>query len=345
MQKIQKHIEIVGSTKTELSSMSRESRDAVHTVLSKYYAKVGVTIVNDLSDLESLVKLSPDLVFLGMTFLPANSELGRNDPDKIWLAEYLDEFNISYTGSNQFAHELEGLKPLAKQRVLDFGLSTSPFEVIEQNKLATQESLDLKFPVFIKPANRGGGQGIDSQSVAHNFRQLQAKVRAITNKLGADSLIEEYLPGREFTVAILKDEHSDEFSVMPLELIAPADNHGARILTSKIKSADAESFFEVIDRSIRDKITTLAINVFHALGARDYGRIDIRLDEFGTPFFLEANLLPSLINGYGNFPKACLLNMGIGYETMLLRIVALGMKRTLDEVEELVSLSPIPVPA
>src|SRR2546422_735150 len=103
MQKIQKHIEIVSSTKTEFSSMSRESRDAAQAVLSKHYAKVGVTIVNDLSDLESLVKLRPDLVFLGMTFLPVNSELGRNDPDKIWLAEYLDELNISYTGSNRLA--------------------------------------------------------------------------------------------------------------------------------------------------------------------------------------------------------------------------------------------------
>ncbi len=345
MQKIQKHIEIVSSTKTELSSMGQGSREAARAVLSKHYARVGITIINNLSDLEDLVRLKPDLVFLGMTFLPVNPELGRNDPDKIWLAEYFDEFNISYTGSNQLAHEREGLKPLAKQRVLDFGLHTSPFAVIKQGQSTGQENLALKFPVFIKPVSLCGGQGIDSQSLAHNYRQLHAKVRAIANDMQADSLIEEYLPGREFTVAILKDEHSDEFSIMPLELIAPANNSGARILTSKVKAADTESFLEVTDESIREKISELAINVFHALGARDYGRIDIRLDEFGTPFFLEANLVPSLVNGYGNFPKACLLNMGIGYEAMLLRIVALGMKRSVTEFEELVSLSPIPAPA
>jgi D-alanine-D-alanine ligase len=132
---------------------------------------------------------------------------------------------------------------------------------------------------------------------------------------------------------------------MPLELIAPTDNRGARILTSKVKSTDTESFLGVTDEVISDKITTLAIDVFHALGARDYGRIDIRLDKFGTPYFLEANLVPSLIDGYGNFPKACLLNRGMDYETMMLRIVALGMLRTQPKLEEVVGLSPVFVPA
>ncbi len=345
MRKIQKHIEIVSSTRTGLSSMSLESRTAAHAVLSKHYARVGVTIVNDLSDLVSLVELRPDLVFLGMTFLPMNPELGRNDPDKIWLAEYLDDHNISYTGSNRLAHEREGHKPLAKQCVQDFGLSTPSFEVIEQSQLPEKVNTTLKFPVFIKPTNRGGGQGIDSQSLAYNLQQLQEKVKALAVGLQADSLLEEYLPGREFSVAILKDEFSNEYSVMPLELVAPADNHGERILTSRVKSADAESFLEVKDDAFGDKITTLAIDVFHALGARDYGRIDIRLDGFGTPYFLEANLVPSLIDGYGNFPKACLLNMGIAYETMMLRIVALGMLRSQPGVEEVVALSPIPLPA
>ncbi len=56
--------------------------------------------------------------------------------------------------------------------------------------------------------------------------------------------------------------------------------------------------------------------------------IDIRLDKVGTPQFLEANLIPSLINGYGNFPKSCLLNSGLDYEEIILAITALGMSHS-----------------
>lgn len=326
---IDKHIEIVCSTVMALSSMSQRSRSAALAVLSKRYARVGITIVNSLSDLEALVAQKPDLVFLGMKFIPVNPDLGLHDPNKIWISDYLDEQGIAYTGSSQMALEFELNKPMAKQRVLNAGLPTSPFYVARQSHLPTREDMSLTFPVFIKPTNRGGGQGIGSDSVARNFTELQAKVQSITSRLQADSLIEEYLPGREFSVAILKHEHSAEFSVMPIELVAEPDKSGARLLGGDVKSSNTERVLEVTDKVIRSKVCALAMEVFYALGARDYGRIDIRLDEDGTPQFLEANLLPSLISGYGSFPKACVLNLGIDYESMILMIVKLGLTRSL----------------
>lgn len=328
-----KHIEIVCATEPGLSSMSPPSRKAISDTLSKHYSKVGISIVNNLSDLRALIALRPDLVFLGMKFIPTDPTLGHLDPNKIWITEYLDEENIAYTGSNQLAHNLELHKHLAKQRVLDAGLASSAFSVANQNTLLVQEDIKLRFPVFIKPTSRGGGLGIDSSSVAYNFAQLRSKVKSLFVDLGSDSLIEEYLTGREFSVAILKDINSSDYSVMPLELVAPVDERGARLLSAEVKSADTESFLEVTDTSIKAKISTLAINVFHALGARDYGRIDIRLDQYGTPHFLEANLLPSLINGYGNFPKACLLNIGLGYEPMILDIVELALYRSNKSID------------
>ncbi len=321
-----KHIEIVRSTKPWLSSMSRVSGDAILEVLYGQYAEVGVTIVNDLSDLEALVALQPDLVFLGMKFVPIDSSLGRNGP-KIWLADYLDEYGIAYTGSNQRAHALELDKHLAKQRVLDAGLNTSPFCVINHDQKLSREDIGLAFPLFIKPTNRGGGLGIDSDSVANNFDELETKVRSITANLESDSLVEEYLPGREFSVAILKYETSREFAVMPIELIAPQDERGLRLLSSNIKASNKETAIMVTDQAIKSKVTALAMAVFEALGSRDYGRVDIRFDKTGTPHFLEANLIPSLISGYGSFPKACVMNINLDYEQMILSIVRLGLAR------------------
>jgi D-alanine-D-alanine ligase len=342
---LNQRIEIVCASERELSSMGQKSRRAVQSVLAKRYARVDITLVHTIFDLKALVARRPDVVFLGMKFIPMNPALGLHDPHKIWISQYLDEHGIVHTGSGQLAHELEFHKQLAKQRVLAAGLKTPSFQVIKQGQDLAPGDMALTFPVFIKPTDRGGGAGVDGASMAHNFEQLLSKVQSLAGKLQADALIEEYLPGREFSVALLKDTYSNQFSVMPIELIAPPDSRGARFLSAAVKSADTEYHLEVTDRLIKARITALAINVFHALGARDYGRIDIRLDRQGAPHFLEANLLPSLINGYGNFPKACLLNKGIGYENMILRIVALAMQR-IDIIEdERIDLSPVPVPA
>lgn len=325
--KINKHIEIVSSTRIGLSSMSKKSRESIRAALAKHYTDVGITIVNDLQDLENLVAHRPDLVFLGMKFIPKSPDMGRPYPNKLWITDFLDEQEIPYTGSGSGAHELELNKHLAKQRALDVGLITSPFYVALQNQPQIRGNMLLNFPLFIKPTNRGGGLGIDYYSVAHNFAGLESKILSITADHQSDALVEEYLPGREFSVAILKEEHSDGFSIMPLELIAPSDNKGMRYLSADIKSADTERFVEIKDKDIKLAVSGLAIDIFHALGAQDYGRIDIRMDAYGAPHFLEANLIPSLLKGYGNFPKACWLNKRLDYESMLLRIVRLALSR------------------
>jgi D-alanine-D-alanine ligase len=316
--------------------MSQESRDAVYGVLAQHYSHVGISIINDIADLQALVARKPDLVFLGMQSVPDGE---GPDARKVWITQYLDEHGIAYTGSSQMAHELEANKPLAKQRVLDAGLKTSPFCVVTQGHPYFAETLSLGFPLFIKPANRGGGVGVDNFSVAHNFDEAMSKIRSITADLNADSLVERYLSGREFSVAILRQEHSDEFQVMPIELVAQPDDNGVRMLSGNVKSSNAEQVLEVDDQTIRAQVCALAINVFHALGARDYGRIDIRLDEFGTPQFLEANLLPSLISGYGSFPKACMLNIGLGYEAMVLTIARMALSRRRDLEAQIPSLA------
>lgn len=306
--------------------MSEESRNAIASALARYYTQVEITFVNNLADLEDLVARKPDLVFLGMKFTSMNASLGLFDPHRIWLGQYLDEHDIPYTGSSSEAHKLELNKPLAKQRVLDAGLTTSAYSVFKQGHSPAVLHPQLTYPLFVKPTDRGGGLGIDSESVVHNLAALQSKVTSIIVGLQSDSLVENYLPGREFSVAILENEFSDGYLTMPIELVAP-NNHGARLLTAGVKSANAERALTITDKTLKAQVCTLAINVFQALGACSYGRIDIRLDESGTPHFLEANLLPSLISGYGSFPKACELNEGIGYEAMLLTIVRLALTR------------------
>ncbi len=325
--KINKSIQIVRTTISSLSSMNDATCEAIFNILSKQYSFVGVTIVDSAVDIALLIAKQPDLVFMGMKFVSGNPTLGIHDTNRIWLTDILEANGIAYTGSDRSAQELGIEKPLAKQRMLDAGIKTSAFSIIKKTELSAVYNNTLKFPLFIKPTNRGGGLGIDTNSVVRNESEFNAKVYSLALNLNSDSLVEEYLPGREFSAAILKDGITGLYSVMPLELIAPANEQGLRILTKEVKSADTESFIEITDKVLKAKICSLALKAFHALGACDYGRIDIRLDADNIPQFLEANLLPNLVRGYGNFPKACALNLGLQYEPMILKIVNLGLLR------------------
>jgi len=321
--------------------MIKKSRHGILDILRKHYTDVRITIVNDMADLEALAARKPDLVFLGMKFVPADLSLGLNDPGKVWVTDFLDEHNITYTGSNRLSNELERNKHLAKARVQSLGLNTSPFCVVPSNTIPVEDNISLTYPLFIKPTNRGGGRGIDSKSVVRNFEQLTTKVSLLSEELNSDSLIEQYLSGREFSVAILKQVDSDEYLALPIEKIAPPDEHGERLLSGEVKSSDVAIDKLVTDATIKKAITELALAVFHALGAQDFGRIDLRLNEAGEPQFLEANLIPSLIAGYGSFPKSCFMNAQLSHETIILQIVQLAFARQInlidstDEKEEL----------
>jgi D-alanine-D-alanine ligase len=334
-------IEIVVSTIKSLSSMSLFSRRAILTVLKTKYRNVGITVVNNQYDLDKVLLRKPDLVFLGMKFVPTNHTLGITDPNKIWLTECLDIAGISYTGSSKEANELEFNKQQAKQCITQHGLNTAQYLVVKRGYNLTEEEITLRYPLFVKPLDRGGGAGINNDSLVRNFSQLKSRIAVLDSELKADALIEEYLPGREFSVGILKNVFTDDYTAMPLEIITPSNQLGDRFLSSAIKIANKESTQAINDPLLALKLNTLALKAFHALGATDYGRIDIRLDAHGEPHFLEANLLPSLIENYGNFPKTCLLNLGLSHKDLLFQLVDLGLASNSDATALNISEHPL----
>ena len=316
------YIEVVRSDRKELSSLSIESAMAIVKSLSRQHENVSLTTINTTNDLDALIERKPDLVFIGMAYITDSVE----STQKVWLSEKLERAGIPFTGSPRSAHELGINKDRAKQRVSDRGLATANFCVVNTDQSYSQHK-GLEFPLFVKPISGGGGQGVDEYSIVRTIKQLDDKISSIRDKHNADVIVENYLEGREFSVAIIKDRAFDTLIAMPLELIAPKDINGERMLGHEIKSSNQERAIGVNDPNERNLITKLALDVFHALGARDYGRIDIRCDSKGIPHFLEANLIPSLIEGYGSFPKAYKLNRDVGYDEMIKTIVSLGMSR------------------
>jgi D-alanine-D-alanine ligase len=323
MPKLPLRIEVIRSNTKALSAMSLESATGIIETLRRHYTDVVLTHIDNEQDLNQLIERKPDLAFLGMPYVRSESGLHA----KIWISDALEKNGIRHTGSGKFSHRLGLNKHLAKQRMIESGLQTSPFQIIRRENEEIINEGKLTFPLFVKPSNKGGGQGIDEFSVVRTVEELRAKVQTIHERHRADALVEEFLVGREFSIAVIGNHHSEKLTAMPIELVAVKDKNGERMLSKAVKSSNEEGVLAVTDPLERQRLKTFAINVFHALGARDYGRIDVRFDKFGVPHFLEANLIPSLIDGYGSFPKAYEMNLGLDYETMLMQIVRLALDR------------------
>lgn len=338
MMKIQKHIEIVRSTRGALVSLGKYSAEAIRSVLAEQYETVGISVVNDIDDLNALITMQPDLVFMGIKSLPVRDESLAT----LWISDHLDAHGIAYTGSQGRAIEFESNKLLAKEQVHKSGLATSAFFLINKTDSQSIDLPILKYPLFIKPLSLGGGFGIDNNSRVTTQAELLAKAAHIAEKYKQDSLVEEYLPGREFSVAILRNEYTNKLVAMPVELIAIKNINNERILGKTAKDGNQE-IVKVIDDQLSHKaVTDLAIKVFTALGARDYGRIDIRMDVEGKPHFMEANLIPGLGATGGYFPRACLLNANLDYQTVILAIASLGFSRHNKKLTTIKSNTPTP---
>lgn len=324
LQKIDKYIEIVGSSNPRLNAMARDSQLTMHAVLSEKYTRVAMTIVDTMADLEALVAKKPDLVVLGMKLVLLDPTMSYDDSRKVWLSSYLEEHDIIFTGSDTVALALEFDKPIAKQRVIDAGLQSSAYFISTIEAPTFEHS--LTYPLFVKPTNRGDSKGIDEKSVVHSDEELMAKIVSIHGDCASDALIEEYLSGREFSVAVIKQPGSDELLAMPVEITTPADIQGNRFLSAAVKEADSEEVLGVDDPQLVEAVNALAMGVFRALGSRDYGRIDLRLDAHGNPSFIEANLMPGL-SDHGYLFRCLNINERITYEQMILSIVDLGFER------------------
>ncbi|MFA7685346.1 MAG: D-alanine--D-alanine ligase, partial [Candidatus Gracilibacteria bacterium] len=140
--------------------------------------------------------------------------------------------------------------------------------------------------------------------------------------------VEKYLNGREFTVGILSSS-SEEIIPMPVEIIVIANDFGNKILSFKTKKEDRELLISIKDKKEHKRISEFAKKAFIALGGRDYGRIDLRMDEHENLYFLEANLAPGLNPTKSYFIKTCKRNKQMSYEEAILKIVKTGLIRSL----------------
>ena len=218
-----------------------------------------------------MLKRKPDLVFSGVKYFNFNDK-------KIWLNDCLEAYDIPYIASSRTALDNESDKNLAKKLVLKAKIKTADFFVTEPDQNQHESSIPISFPLFIKPVNGGDSIGIDSNSIAYNFSSFKKKVLEIKTKHNLSSLVETYLPGKEYSVGIFQDSINGTLRAMPIEIIIKKNINGHCILDFDVKKDDEEKVIAVTNKKILKKLSKLAKKAFKALGGKSLVRIDIKMN-------------------------------------------------------------------
>jgi len=236
----------------------------------------------------------------------------------------LDAWQIPYVFSDPLACAVTLHKGVAKHVVRGHGLATPDFVVVDdQEDLAC---IDLRYPVFAKPVAEGTGKGISSASRAETPAALAAICAGLLKRFRQPVLVEEYLPGREFTVGVV-GTGPDSAAIGTMEVgLGPAADPGVYTYENKEHWEGRVRYSLLTEQPLLAEVEELALQAWRALGCRDGGRLDIRLDGKGRPNFIEANPLAGLHPGHSDLPFICRFR-GIPYDELIGRIVASALKR------------------
>jgi len=255
----------------------------------------------------------------------------------------LEMLRIPYTGSRVLTNAIALDKTLTKRIWRDRKLPIAPFQEFSTGDEPLRP--ELKYPLFVKPAREGTGMGVDMNARVENETEMRERVKYVIQSYQQPALVEDFLPGREFTVGQLGRPDAKRFS-RHHEWYDPDGFHRLPILELKTEksatpgiyshAAKAQQLGEKgapeyicpadVEPELAKKLHHLALRGHLILSAIDVSRVDFRLDTDGNPRLIEINPLPGLTPGYSDL---CLQAAAEGtrYEDLILEILYLAAGR------------------
>ena len=238
----------------------------------------------------------------------------------------LDVHAIPYTFSDPMVMSLTLHKGMTKRVVRDAGMPTPDFAVIESS--ADIRAVNFDPPYFVKPVAEGTGKGITGDSIVRTRRDLAAACETLRSAYRQPVLVERYLSGREFTAGIVgtgaRSEILGTIEVLLLDTAEP----GVYSYGNKENSEELVRYRRVRgqDDPVVAAVESICLRAWRVLGCRDAGRIDIRCDAEGNPFFLEVNPLAGLHPEHSDLPIIC-GHVGMTFQDLVERIMASAAER------------------
>lgn len=246
------------------------------------------------------------------------------------VASYLELKKQHYTGCNPRGLMLAHDKALSKKLLTFHRINVPGFTVIPIGK-SPKVPPRLKFPIFVKSLYEDGSYGIAQASVVYNEDKFRDRVTYLHEQLETPVIAEEYIEGRELYVSVIGNNRLQTFPVIELKFGGMADDN-LKIATSRVKWDWKYQKKHKIDtivatdlpEDLEERIFRLCKRIYRNLSLTGYARIDLRLTDANEIYVLEANPNPDI--GYGEELSCSTEAAGISYESLLQRVINLGMR-------------------
>jgi len=296
---------------------------------SSGYAPQLVGVDGDLAGLRNaLLEYEPDCAFNLCESLVGDARLESAVP---LVLELLD---IPFTGSPPEVLAFALRKDRVKQRLEDAGIPTPRGRVLG----GPGDPCDLPFPLIVKPVREDGSAGITRTSVVRSPAELAQVVATVVGTFRQPALVEEYIDGREFNVALLGHPTPRVLPLSEIDFTGLPDGV-PRIVSYDAKwasgSADDLGTVPVLHPSVPNavaaRVRRAAVDAFRAVGVRDYGRVDVRLASTGVPYVVDVNPNCDLSSQAGMARAAAAV--GIDYGDLAGLLVRYALRRRPADIQ------------
>ena len=263
-------------------------------------------------------KLNVDIVFNISEGLA-----GRNRESQVPML--LEMAGIPFVGADALSLGISLDKLMAKKIFMAEGIPTPKWLVVES--AAELKRLDqMQFPLFVKPRFEGSSKGLTESSRVENKDDLKKQVELVVDTYKQPALIEEFIRGEEFTVAVVGNDPPEALPIVQIKIDGELKLNDKFYTFGHIKDDALEYVCPApIGKALEKKLSELAVRTYRAIECKDFGRVDLRVDEKGNPYVLEINPLPSLSTADVFMDIAKVL--GISYDAMIGRILQAAIQR------------------
>lgn len=292
--------------------------------LREYYSQVSDYAVDGNIDnlIRKLKDYRPDAVFNFVESVDGVAQL------EYCIASLYQLLGIEFTGNGPITLGSCLDKTLTKNILKATGINTPEFVTVSPQDKFSPGDFKMNFPVILKLANEDASIGVSELSVVYNVEDMMKHLKFLFETYTQPVLIEEYIEGREFNVAILGDEmlpiSEIEFNLPPgLPKIVTYEGkwmEGTVYYSATVPKCPAE-----IDSKLKKAVEASAMQAYKAMKCRDYARVDIRISKDKLPYVIEINPNPdiSLDSGFVRAAAAA----GISYSQLLFKIAGFALAR------------------
>lgn len=270
----------------------KDEANAVYQSLTATGHEPRYLAVENLSaDLSLIEQFAPEVLF---NLCEGFRGSARHEMHVAGLWELL---GIPYTGNSAFTLGLAQNKVLSKKLFESKKIPTPPYQVYRE----TPQDTYLAYPLIAKPAREDASLGITQESVIHNFEELQQAVNRLLQKYRQPILVEKYIPGREFNISILGNHPARVLAISEIDFSRLEEGYH-RITSYEAKWLTDHPIYHhtpaivpaEVEAGLARRLEDVALRVYELLSGRDYGRVDLRVDEQGHIFVLEYNPNPDI---------------------------------------------------